>query len=379
MMSKIASLSDIEKLAFQKLDKNALDYYASGAQDEITHYDNKKAFDRYQIRPRFLRDVSKVDMSTEIFGEKFSSPIFVAASAMQKMAHPIGEVGSARSACKHGVCYSLSTVSTTSLEEVSESVQSLVAEGHKSVRWFQLYVYKEKEKTIALIRRAERAGFTAILITVDTPFTGRRLANIRNAFKMPTHLKLANFEAEEDGNSEKEECGNDDSTWPPKLVAGQLDPGLSWEDIKWIKSQTHLPVLVKGILTHEDAKIALDSGMDGIVVSNHGGRQLDSVSATIDALAEVVSGCENKIPVLMDGGVMRGTDVFKAIALGAKAVFVGRPVLWSLAHDGENGVDLMLDILSEEFRMAMALSGCTSIKDINRNYIQLSPKYYTKL
>ncbi|PVU98617.1 hypothetical protein BB559_001453 [Furculomyces boomerangus] len=378
-MSKIASLSDIEKSAFQKLDKNALDYYSSGAQDEITHYDNKKAFDRYQIRPRFLRDVSKVDMSTEIFGEKFSSPIFVAASGMQKMAHPIGEVGSARSACKHGVCYSLSTVSTTSLEEVSESVQSLVAEGHKSVRWFQLYVYKEKERTIALIRRAEKAGFTAILITVDTPFLGRRLANIRNAFKMPKHLKLANFETEEDENDEKEFGGSDGSYWLPKYVTSQIDPGLSWEDVKWIKSQTHLPVLVKGVLTHEDAKIALDSGIDGIIVSNHGGRQLDSVSATIDALAEVVSGCENKIPVLLDGGVMRGTDVFKAIALGAKAVFVGRPVLWSLAHDGENGVDLMLDILSEEFRMAMALSGCTSIKDINRNYIQLSPKYYIKL
>ncbi|PVU87950.1 hypothetical protein BB561_006102 [Smittium simulii] len=361
---KIANIQDIEDAALKKLDRNVLDYYGPGAQDNITNKDNKLAYDRYQLCPRVLRDVSNVDMSVSIFGHTFKTPVFVAASAMQKMANPIGEAGAARSACKNGAGYSLSTVSTTSLEDISKSVAPLESQGHQSVRWFQLYVYKDRLKSLDLIKRAENAGFTALLVTADTPYLGRRLANIRHGFMLPDHLRLANFDQGEGDSAKK------DSNYISKYISDQIDPSLSWKDLKWLKTQTKLPILVKGVLTAEDAKLVVENGLDGIVVSNHGGRQLDGVSATIDALDEVVQAVDNKIPVLIDGGVMRGSDVFKALALGAKAVFVGRPVLWSLALDGEKGVDLMFDILNEELRLTMALSGVSNVSQIDKSYIK---------
>ncbi|PVU97770.1 hypothetical protein BB559_001930 [Furculomyces boomerangus] len=377
-MAKIASLKDIEEAAIKKLDTNALNYYYSGAQDMITLHDNSEAFDRYQIRPRTLRDVSNVDMGVTVFGKKFSSPIFIAATAMQKMANPVGELGNVRSACKHNVGFSLSSISTSSIEEVADAVKDLEAEGHKSVRYFQLYVYKERAKTLNLIRRAEKAGYDALFVTVDTPYLGRRLPDIRDNFKMPYHLKLANFQTSTDEVSDST-TESENSSWLARYFTDQVDPSLTWNDVLWVKQQTKLPIVIKGILTAEDAKLVVQHNFDGIIVSNHGGRQLDSVSATIDALAEVVEAVEGKIPVFLDGGVRRGTDVFKALALGAKAVFVGRPALWALSYDGEAGVDLMLDIIIEEFRMAMALSGCTETKDITKDYVKIAPKYISKL
>ncbi|PVV02996.1 hypothetical protein BB560_002539 [Smittium megazygosporum] len=375
-MSKIASVQDLEDHAKANLDKNALNYYSSGSQDMITLQDNVNAFDRYQIRPRVLRNVSNVDTKVSAFGLTFDYPIFIAASAMQKMAHPDGELASVRSANKHNVCYSLSTISTSSIEEVSEAAGQVT--DNKKI-WFQLYIYNDKHKTIDLIKRAERAGFKAIILTADTPYIGRRLPDIRDPFMIPSHLKLKNIQTEKIGEAETSTQSSENASWLARYFKENINPGLTWDDVTWIKSVTSLPVLVKGVLTAEDAKLCLQYGADGIIVSNHGGRQLDTAPATIDALPEVVRAVNGKIPVFLDGGVRRGTDAFKALALGATAVFMGRPNLWGLFYDGENGVDLMLDIVFEEFKLAMALSGCASVKDINESYIQDSRHIFSKL
>ncbi|OMH84841.1 Hydroxyacid oxidase 1 [Zancudomyces culisetae] len=386
-MTKIASLDDIERLAHQKLDKNALDYYSSGAQDELTLRDNIRAFDRYQIRPRVLRDVSCVNTDVKLFGNKFASPIFIAPAAMQKMAHPEGEKATVRAAFRKNIAVGISTMTTTGFDELWETVQPILNEKktqaeeiYNPTLWFQLYVYKDRARSLDIIRKAERNGFTAVVVTVDTPVLGRRLADIKNEFALPPHLSLANFtdilESESDANGGVKSTN---ISMIAKCITQAVDPSLTWEDMKWLKRQTKLPVLVKGVLTAQDAVLAVEHGMDGIVVSNHGGRQLDTAPATIDALAEVAEAVNGRIPVLMDGGVRRGTDVFKALALGAKGVFLGRPNLWGLAYNGEEGVCTMLDLINEEFRLAMALAGCTKISDINKTFIQRSPTYSAKL
>ncbi|OMJ27402.1 Hydroxyacid oxidase 1 [Smittium culicis] len=384
-IKNISCLQDIEDIALQKLDKNALNYYTSGSGDMLTLEENQLAFDRIQIRPRFLRDVSNVDMEIDILGEKASCPVFLAASAMQKMANTIGEVGAVRAAVRHNVVHSLSSISTCSIEEVANGAKDLKEKEPEQkfldMRWFQLYIYKDRSKTLNLIHRAEKAGCKAIIVTVDTPYLGRRLPDIREPFELPKHLSLANFKTgEEELNNDSDQADNgENSSWLAKYFSEEIDPSLTWDDLTWVKNQTKLPIIVKGIMTAEDAQLVCQANMDGIIVSNHGGRQLDSASSTIDALYAITQAVNKKIPVFLDGGVRRGTDVFKAIALGATAVFVGRPVLWALSYDGEDGVNLMLDLLIEEFRMAMALSGCQSVKDINVNYVQKSSKYTSKL
>ncbi|PVU91071.1 hypothetical protein BB561_004576 [Smittium simulii] len=373
---KIACLNDLEDYAKGALDSNAMNYYSSGSQDMITLRDNQNAFDRYQIRPRVLRDVSKINTNFELFGQKFDYPIFIAATAMQKMAHVTGEVGSVRAANSRNINYCLSSISTSTIEEVGKAAEQV---SNNTRLWFQLYIYNDKNKTLDLIRRAEASGFKAIILTVDTPYLGRRLPDIRNPFKLPSHLSLINISsAKQDFDSQTLKSG-ENSSWLARYFAENINPSLTWDDLVWIKSVTHLPIIVKGVLVAEDAKLCVKYGADAIIVSNHGGRQLDSIPATIDSLAEVVAAVNSKIPVLLDGGVRKGTDVFKALALGATAVFVGRPNLWGLAYNGEDGVKLMLDLLFEEFRLAMALSGCTSLSQINENYIKASPYFASKL
>ncbi|KAL6991488.1 Cytoplasmic glyoxalase II [Sarracenia purpurea var. burkii] len=270
-----------------------------------------------------------------------------------------GECATARAASAAGTIMILSSWTTSSVEEVAST--------GPGVRFFQLYVNKDRNVVAQLVRRAERAGFKAIALTVDTPRLGRREADIKNRFALPPHLTLKNYEGLDLGKIDK----TDDSGLA-SYVANQTDRSLSWKDVKWLQTITHLPILVKGVLTAEDARLAVQAGAAGIIVSNHGARQLDYVPATISALEEVVKAVQGQVPVFLDGGIRRGTDVFKALALGASGVFIGRPVVFALAADGEAGVTKVLQMLRDEFELTMALSGCRSLKEITRDHIVAS-------
>lgn len=348
---------EYEALAKEKLPKMIYDYYASGAEDQWTLQENRNAFSRILFRPRVLIDVSKIDMTTTVLGFKISMPIMIAPTAMQKMAHPEGEYAIARAASAAGTIMTLSSWATSSVEEVAST--------GPGIRFFQLYVYKDRNIVTQLVRRAERAGFQAIALTVDTPRLGRREADIKNRFILPPHLSLRNFDDLDLGKMDKT---NDSGL--ASYVAGQVDRSLSWKDVKWLQTITRLPILVKGVLTAEDARLAVQSGAAGIIVSNHGARQLDYVPSTIMALEEVVIAAQGRIPVFVDGGIRRGTDVFKALALGASGIFIGRPVVFSLAAAGEAGVRKALQMLRDEFELTMSLSGCRSLEEITRNHIQ---------
>ncbi|XP_072970354.1 glycolate oxidase 3-like [Typha angustifolia] len=353
---EITNVSEYEALAKQRLPKMVYDYYSSGAEDEWSLKENREAFSRILFRPRVLIDVSNIDMSTTVLGFKISMPIMIAPSAMQKMAHPEGELATARAASAAETIMTLSSWSTCSVEEVNST--------GPGIRFFQLYVYKDRSIVRQLLRRAERAGFKAIALTVDTPKLGRREADIKNRFTLPPSLTLKNFEDLDLGKMDKT---NDSGL--AAYVAGQVDCSLSWKDVEWLQTVTSLPIVVKGVLTTHAARLAIEAGAAGIIVSNHGARQLDYVPATISCLEEVIKGAQGRVPVFLDGGVRRGTDVFKALALGASGVFIGRPVLFSLAVDGEAGVRKMLQMLRDELELTMALSGCTSLKEITRNHV----------
>ncbi|PRQ29486.1 putative (S)-2-hydroxy-acid oxidase [Rosa chinensis] len=355
-MEMITNVSEYEKIAKEKLPKMVYDYYASGAEDQWTLKENKRAFSRILFRPRILIDVSKIDMRTTVLGFNISMPIMIAPTAMQKMAHPEGEFATARAASAADTIMTLSSWATSSVEEVAST--------GPGIRFFQLYVYKDRNVVAQLVKRAEKAGFKAIALTVDTPRLGRREADIKNRFTLPSNLTLKNFENIDLGKMDKT---NDSGL--ASYVAGQIDRSLSWKDVKWLQTITHLPILVKGVITAEDAQLAVQYGAAGIIVSNHGARQLDYVPSTIMALEEVVKATRGAIPVFLDGGVRRGTDVFKALALGASGVFIGRPVVFSLAAAGEAGVRKVLQMLRDEFELTMALSGCRSLKEITRDHI----------
>uniref|UniRef100_A0A3B3DKW6 Hydroxyacid oxidase (glycolate oxidase) 1 n=1 Tax=Oryzias melastigma TaxID=30732 RepID=A0A3B3DKW6_ORYME len=351
-MSGRVCASDFEEEAKKILPKSIYDYYRSGADGQNTLAHNLSAFHRWYLIPRVLRNVSSVDLSVSVLGQRLSMPLCVAATAMQRMAHPAGETATAKACKAAGTGMMLSSWATSTIEEVMSAMMAV--QGGEGVLWMQLYIYKDRELTLSLVRRAEKAGYKAIFVTVDTPFLGKRLDDVRNRFKMPPHLSMSNFSTASLAFSE-DSYGNDSGL--AVYVANAIDPTISWEDITWLKKHTHLPVIVKGILNGEDAVCALNYGADAILVSNHGARQLDGVPATLDVLEEVVQAVQGQCDVYMDGGVRRGTDVLKALALGAKAVFMGRPVLWALACQGEEGVTELLELLKEELRLAMALSG----------------------
>ncbi|XP_074566542.1 glycolate oxidase 3 isoform X2 [Curcuma longa] len=363
---EITNVSEYEEIAKQKLPKMIYDYFASGAEDQWTLRENRNAFSRILFRPRILVDVSKIDLTTTVLGFNISMPIMIAPTAMQKMAHPQGELATARAASAARTIMTLSSWSTSSVEEVNST--------GPGIRFFQLYVYKDRNVVLQLVRRAERSGFKAIVLTVDTPRLGRREADIKNRFTLPPSLTLKNFEDLDLGKMDKT---NDSGL--ASYVAGQVDRSLSWKDVKWLQAITSLPIVVKGVMTAEDTKLAVQAGVAGIVVSNHGARQLDYVPATINSLEEVVKAAQGKVPVFLDGGIRRGTDVFKALALGASGVFIGRPVIFALAADGEAGVRKVLEMLRDELELTMALSGCTSLKQITRNHIITDADSLSKL
>ncbi|XP_008800459.1 peroxisomal (S)-2-hydroxy-acid oxidase GLO4-like [Phoenix dactylifera] len=347
------NVSEFQELAKQALPKMYYDYISGGAEDQFTLKENIEAFQRIMLRPRVLVDVSKIDMSTTLLGYDMSSPIMVAPTGAQKLAHPEGELATAKAAAACNTIMVLSFSSSYTIEEVASTCNA--------IRFFQLYIFKRRDISAKLVQRAESNGFRAIVLTVDTPRLGRREADIKNKMIAP---KISNLEGLLSLDVDAEGGSNLEA-----FASETLDPSLSWKDIGWIKSITNLPILVKGILTAEDATKAVEAGVSGIVVSNHGARQLDYAPATISVLEEVVKAVSGAVPVLFDGGVRRGTDVFKALALGAKAVMIGRPVVYGLAAKGEYGVRRVIEMLQNELELTMALAGCPSIKDITRNHI----------
>ena len=354
---KPVNLFDFESLAKEKLSVMAYDYYAGGACDEITLRKNHTAYDKIFLKYRVLVDVSKRDLKTNILGQEISFPVMIAPTAFHRLAHLEGELATARAAGSEGTIMILSTLSNTAVEDVVKSTAGDV--------WFQLYVYKDKGATRELIQRVERAGSKAIVLTVDAPLIGVRERDVRNEFKLPEGLSVKNMSA---AGLEKV-GGAKNNSGLAEYFSSMLDQSLSWKDVQWLRSITKLPIILKGIACKEDAILAVDNGADGIVVSNHGGRQLDTCRATIEVLPEVADAVSGKTLILVDGGVRRGTDVVKALALGAKAVLLGRPVLWGLAYNGESGVKNVLQLLKNEIDLAMALCGCRSVNEISKELI----------
>ena len=340
-------LTALEAAARERLERGVYDYVAGGADDERSVADAQTAWSRLRLRPRVLRDVSEVSMATTVLGSRLPVPLLVAPMAYHRMAHPDGEAASAAGAAAAGAGYILSTQATMTVEEVAE----IVPDG---LRWFQVYVVRDRGWTADLVARAAATGYRALVLTVDVPVLGNRLRDLRNDFRLPTGLKPAN--APPAGAARQRELDAD-----PLAQAGQFDPGLTPEVIGWLAERSGLPVLVKGVLRGDDALACLEAGAAGVVVSNHGGRQLDTVVATADALAEVAAAVGDRGEVYVDGGIRRGTDVVKALALGARAVLVGRPVLWGLAVGGAAGVERVLSGLAGELRLAMALCGAPDL------------------
>lgn len=343
----VHTLADFEPLAQAALSTEAYAYYAGGSWDEQTLRENTAAFGRRVLRPRMLVDVSGVDPSTTLLGAEVSLPVGFAPTALQGLAHREGEVAAARVAGREGLVYVLSTFSNRSLETVA-------AVG-RGTRWFQLYVQRDRARSAELAVRAAEAGYAALVLTVDLPLPGYRVRELRRPVTDAGPL----------GNIL--ETGPGGAPLDPVLLDN--DASLTWGDLAWVRSLAPLPLVVKGILTPEDARLAVEHGAAAVVVSNHGGRQLDRVAATIDALAPIVEAVDGRAEVYLDGGVRRGTDVVTALALGARAVFVGRPFLYALAAGGEAGVARAVEILRAETTTAMALLGCPTVADITRDRV----------
>jgi isopentenyl diphosphate isomerase/L-lactate dehydrogenase-like FMN-dependent dehydrogenase len=326
---------DYERLAEEKLDANAHAYFAGGAGDEVTLRDNVAAFERRRLRPRVLVDVASVSTATTVLGTEIALPVLIAPLAMQRLAHPDGEQATARAAAAAGTIMCLSSAATCA--------PAALDSGH---RWFQVYVWRSRDKTEAAIDEAVASGYSALVLTVDVPYLGRRERDVRVGFKIPEGLQVEG-----------------------ELFGEGFDATLSWRDLEWLAGYG-LPVVVKGLLTAEDAELACEHGAAAVVVSNHGGRQLDGVSATLDVLEEVVAAVDGRAEVLLDGGVRRGTDVLKALALGARAVMIGRAMVWGLAVAGEEGVSDVLRMFQKEIELGLALLGCSSPAEVSRAHVR---------
>uniref|UniRef100_V5HKL6 (S)-2-hydroxy-acid oxidase n=1 Tax=Ixodes ricinus TaxID=34613 RepID=V5HKL6_IXORI len=359
----VVTVDDIQRLGIANLDKLPEDYYDSGADQQQTLRENRLAYLRLRLRPKQLNNVATREKAVTLLkDQKLSMPIGIAPTAFQKMAHPEGEMATARAAQKANTLMILSTLSNTTLEDVA-------AAAPEGLRWFQLYVYKDRDITKDLVQRAEKSGYKALVVTVDTPLFGNRIADVKNNFTLPDGLTVANLEGV--GGGLDPSSGSGLAAYGEKL----FDPSLTWDDIKWLRSITSLKVIAKGVLTAEDARNAVKAGVSGILVSNHGARQLDGVTSTIEALPEIIRAVPRWIEVYLDGGIRHGTDAIKALALGAKAVFVGRPALWGLAYNGEDGVTQMLEILRKELDLGMALIGAPKIAELRPEMVARQETY----
>ena len=348
------NLLEYEPAARERLSQMAYDYIAGGAGDEITLRRNRDCFDEILLKPRVLVDVSKIDTRLELFGQQLDFPILLAPCAYHKVVHPEGEIAAFQGAAASGAILGVSTFSTVAIEEIAQSVSGRL--------WFQLYVQRDRDFTRDLIQRVEAAGCQALMITVDTPILGMRDREKRNRFQLPPGMERENLK-KLGSQATRAEHFKDSAMYTI------LDPSLNWDTVAWISSFARVPVILKGILSPEDARRAAEQGVAGLLVSNHGARNLDTVPSTIEALPAVVEAVQERVPILLDGGVRRGTDIVKALALGAKAVLIGRPYLWGLAVGGAAGVQRVVEILRAELEATMTLCGTTSLSQIDRSVL----------
>jgi isopentenyl diphosphate isomerase/L-lactate dehydrogenase-like FMN-dependent dehydrogenase len=350
------NVADAERVAGEKLDAGTLGYFAGGAGDELTLRENVEAWTRWRLRPRVLTDVSEVGTEAAVLGGAVSMPVLVAPVAYQRLVDPEGEVAMARAAAAAGTAMCLSTLATTRPSEVAAA-----APGGR--RWFQLYPFKDAGVTRALMEEAVAAGFEAVVLTVDAPPGGNRESDVREGFAIPAEIEIPSVAAAFGGSR--------------TVTVGEsfdlMTRALTWEDLGGIAADAGVPLLVKGLVTAEDAALAVEHGAAGVVVSNHGGRQLDRCRATAEVLPEVVDAVAGRVPVLVDGGIRRGIDVAIALALGADAVLVGRPVLWGLTLDGAAGVERVLGMLTDELALALALCGVTAPGELSRDHVRRGP------
>ena len=348
-------LDDFEPAARAVLPRGIYDYIAGGSEDEATLRGNREAFARYRFRFKVLASADLPDLGAELLGQRFAMPVHLAPAAIQRMAHPEGEAAAYRGATDAGIAYCLSTLSSVSIEDVAAAATG--------VRWFQLYIHAERTVSASYVERAVDAGYSAIVLTVDLPKTGRRERDIRNAFSLPEGLRYANLDGKR-GTATAE--GPDPFA---QNVNAHTNPALSWADLEWLVAKTSLPVIIKGVVRADDARHAIEAGAGALIVSNHGGRQLDYAISSLDALPEVVAAVGGQVPVLIDGGIRRGTDVLKALCLGASGVLVGRPYLWALAVGGTDGVRQMLAMLREEIELSMSLLGVRRLSELGTNLL----------
>jgi 4-hydroxymandelate oxidase len=351
-MEQLINLRDYEAAARDRLRKELYDWYAGGAADEITLRENEEAWSRLRLRPRVLRDVSACDLATTVLGRPVTMPVLTGPCSLNGLVHPDGELAVARAASSAGIIQIISTGASYTLEEI--------ATASTGTRWFQIYCLSDRSVSRALAERAASAGYAALCLTVDAPVEGLRERHLRNGFPIPPEgTRVGNLEA-----------FVGDGSYHTARHKFLHDATITWSVVEWFRGITRLPVVLKGIVSPEDARLAVEHGADGIVVSNHGGRLLDTVVTTAAALGGVVEAVDGRVEVFVDGGIRRGTDVLKALALGARAVLVGRPYLWGLAVDGEAGARRVLEIQREELRITMALTGCAHLSDVARALIQ---------
>ncbi|WP_031512093.1 alpha-hydroxy acid oxidase [Streptomyces sp. NRRL F-5123] len=358
MTAPAPALAGYERAARQQLDGPVWDYIDGGAERERTLAANRRAFERVSLRPRVLVDVSHCDTGVELLGARLRTPIGVAPTAYHQLAHPDGEIATARGAAAAGALFVVSIYASRSLEEIAAAAPG--------PRWMQLYWLRRREALADLVARAAAAGCGAIVLTVDAPRLGRRHRDARNGFALGPGIRAANLDAALTATAHVAAAGRSALA---VHAAEAVDPAVTWADLGWLRERSALPLVLKGILTAEDARLAVRHGADAVVVSNHGGRQLDGAPASLDALAEVVDAVGGACPVLLDGGVRGGTDAFAALALGARAVLLGRPVLWGLATDGAAGVAGVLDLVTEELAHTMALAGRPDLASLDASAV----------
>ncbi len=378
-LDRAANVADLRRITKRRLPRGVFDYIDGGAEDEITMARNVRAFSDYEFRPRVLRDVGVVDTTATLLGRELAFPLVLAPTGFTRIVDPQGELAVARAAARAGLPYALSTLATRTIEEVAA-----VSEGRL---WFQVYVWKDRGLVKEMIERAAAAGYEALCITVDLPVHGRRERDVRRGYTLPPQIGLdtivsgilhpawtwAFVRSEPITFANLRGSGVGDGTTAVALadiVANGFDPSLSWRDIDWIRSNWDGPIVIKGIQTVADAKLAVEEGIEAIAISNHGGRQLDGAPAIFELLPEVVDGVGGDIEIICDGGVRRGSDIVKALALGAQACMAGRAYLYGLGAAGERGVDHVLDLLGSDVRRVMALSGCRSIADITPDLVR---------
>ncbi|MER7787078.1 alpha-hydroxy acid oxidase [Streptomyces sp. NPDC097640] len=346
----LTTVQDFETAARTRLDPVHADFIAGGAGDEITVRANEEAFRRLRLLPRVLRGSAVRELDTTVLGSRTRMPVLLSPTAFHKLVDEEGEVATARAAAATGTIMIVSMASTVAVEDIAEAGRGARESGDPAPWWFQLYIQPDLEFTEVLVRRATDAGCTALVVTVDSPVRGAHGRDLRNGFlDLPAGLRCENMADPRQGG---------------RVRPIAMSPEISWEHLGWLRRTTSLPILIKGALHPEDARLAVRHGADGLLLSNHGGRQLDTVPATVELLPEIAAAVAGRIPIVLDGGVRRGTDVVKALALGASAVGIGRPVMWALAEGGEKGVRRLLELLREELDQALALCGASGVQDL---------------